>query len=329
MATDALHELYLLENPQSSGPDVHAQSAKVPTGKLLEINTVRRDLPAEKPNKNVATTYIAPNKFNAAKRRRATLPEVSLKRIRPDTNNESSTRTADWSQFKLRQDTHQASTLSANMPTGPSKEAYNANVGRLHQANEIESVYSNQATICESDAPVLGARIEYEELLRRNSILRREHDEMIVRNAVLRQEQLSLKNTESEQFKTNKHKHPQGAESANRQSGNGGETKHQAGTCRPDMLMSCRQLEIQGEIDDLKSERAEILAASEVLRAEQREIVASNAVLRAEEGVFQNRLRELTTRELAVLAAEQNVERRMAELEAKEQELTAGEDSMK
>ncbi|KAI5791252.1 hypothetical protein EDC01DRAFT_781540 [Geopyxis carbonaria] len=193
MATVALDELNVMRDSPSSAPAVQATDSKGPTKvcSSLEINNDAPGFFAQGVHNNVATTYSAPSKLNAAKRRRTTLPDVSLKRIRLETLSDSPKRTlARFQSIQLTKDTQKETKLDANIPTGQSKEAINEDA-RPHEANESEAVHPKQRTPCTLDV-LVRCRLEYDLLRERNAVLRVEQNHMIIKNGLLLKEQGQL-----------------------------------------------------------------------------------------------------------------------------------------
>ncbi|KAI5791256.1 hypothetical protein EDC01DRAFT_630776 [Geopyxis carbonaria] len=191
VTTNAFDELDLGTTQSSVPPVTAAITTKLET---KEANTDAKLEDRNEGNKNqdVAQRYIAPYKLNAAKRRRHTVPEIALKRVRRDNDGESSATTPVLNR-RLTSNEHRqkASPQHAIWPGGQRPLDLLVARGFREKAN-TKSHQNTQGQTDKPDSMDFFAPMEHEELLQANAALRLEQAEIMARNATLLAQQSEI-----------------------------------------------------------------------------------------------------------------------------------------
>ncbi|KAI5791257.1 hypothetical protein EDC01DRAFT_630777 [Geopyxis carbonaria] len=207
LTTDALDVLNL-GNEQSVVPQAKdattakvstedATTAKVSTAesKSLQINVEDAhggDRHEVHRNKNVADRYVAPYKLNAAKRRRNTVPDVALKRIRYEEDKEDFATTPVLNRgFTSDQLHHEVTPQRAIWPAG--QRPLDLLVARGFRQNEnTKGHLRTQGPIHLPDGVDVFAPMENAKLLQLNAALRLEQEDIMARNESLLAQQAAI-----------------------------------------------------------------------------------------------------------------------------------------
>ncbi|KAI5791254.1 hypothetical protein EDC01DRAFT_781542 [Geopyxis carbonaria] len=198
VTSNALDELTLgsIQSLATQVPQVTAASnAKFETAgsTLQEIKKSAeiKDREERQKNQYVGVSYIAPNKLNAAKRRRYPAPEVSLKRIRHDKDGESSPMASRKSKLKSTENQHQDISVRATLPAGKTPLDFII-IEDIHLKGATDARHQVEGSIKQPGSLDYLAPIDNEELLRETAALRLENAKILAKNTSLRTERVDM-----------------------------------------------------------------------------------------------------------------------------------------